>query len=157
MTMCRNPSVWVGKFTFLKSLTIECLAFIEDGRDLITLECAFIAIACLPLLSSLVLRDVIFLRSPTRVPGAQQRLKLGMSDTPRRPRKRRDQRDSLHRTPLSNPPHTQERLHKRVLGSSVRSVPRARRPAGRSGPRRLFNLMGWEVLPSGAVRRSTIT
>ena len=80
MTMCRNPSVWAGKFSFLKSLTIERLAFIEDGDHLITLECAFTAIACLPLLSSLVLRDLTFLRSPTRIPGAQQRLKLGMSD-----------------------------------------------------------------------------
>ena len=79
MTMCRNPSVWVGKFSFLKSLTIERLAFIEDGDDLITLECPFTAIASLPLLSSLILRDVPFLRSPTRIPGAQQRLKLGMS------------------------------------------------------------------------------
>ena len=143
MTICRNPSVWVGKFSFLKSLTIERLAFTEDGDDLITLECAFIAIACLPLLSSLVLRDVTFLRSPNRIPGAQQRLKLGMSDTPRRPRNRRDQRDALRRTPLSIPPHPQERLHKRVSGSSVHYVPRARRPAGRSGPRRLFNLLGW--------------
>ena len=143
MTMCRNPSVWAGKFTFLKSLTIECLAFIEDGRDLITLECAFTAIACLPLLSSLILRDVPFLRSPNRIPGAQQRLELGMSDTPRRPRKRRDQRDALRRTPLSIPPHPQERLHKRVSGSSVHYVPRARRPAERSGLRRLFNVLGW--------------
>lgn len=79
VTMCRNPSVWIGKFSFLKSLTIERLAFIGD--ELISLECAFIAIACLPLLSSLVLRDVTFLlTSPaTRIPGAQ-RLKLGVSE-----------------------------------------------------------------------------
>ena len=142
MTICRNLSVWVGKFSFLKSLTLERLAFVKDGDDLITLECAFIAIACLPLLSSLVLRDVTFLRSPTRIPGAQQRLKLGMSDTPRRPRKRRDLRDLLRRTLLSNPPHAQESLHKPGPGSSMYYVPRARRPAGRSGPRRFFYLLG---------------
>ena len=67
--------MWVGK-----SLTIERLAFIEDGDHLITLECAFTAIACLPLPSFFLLRDVTSLRSPTRIPGAQQRLKLGMSD-----------------------------------------------------------------------------
>ena len=72
--------MWVGKFLFLKSLTIERLASIEDGDDLITLECASIATSCLPLLSSLVLRDVTFLRSPNRILRAQQRLKLGMSD-----------------------------------------------------------------------------
>lgn len=38
------------------------------------------SIACLPLLSSLVLWDVTFLRSLTTIPRAQQRLKLAMSD-----------------------------------------------------------------------------
>ena len=72
--------MWAGKFSFLKSLTIERLAFIEDRDHLITLECAFTAIACLPLLSSLVLQDVTFLRSLNRIFWAQQRLKLGMSN-----------------------------------------------------------------------------